>query len=78
MKFDIKTIGRKNNRAISIVELLKSPAIMALGFSTIFLSCDPNELCNGLKLLLELKQAGNYSNLINEEIAAMVDKLMYS
>ena len=46
MKFYIKIIGRKSHRNSSIVELLKSPAIMASGISTIFLSSDPNELCD--------------------------------
>ena len=43
---------------------------------TIFLSSDPNELCNRLKLLLQKKQAGNNSDIINDEIVAIVDKLL--
>ena len=35
MKLDIEIIDRKSPRDISIVELLKSPAIMASGISTI-------------------------------------------
>ena len=35
-KFDIIKIGRKSPRDSSIVELLKSPAIMASGNSTLF------------------------------------------
>ena len=34
---------------------------------TIFLSSDPNELCNRLKLLLQEKQAGNISDIIIQE-----------
>ena len=41
-----------------------------------FLSSDTNELCDRLKLLLQQKHAGNNSNIINEEIAAIVDKLL--
>ena len=47
---------------------------MASGISkTLFLSSDPDELCNRLKLLLEKKQAGNNSEIINDEIVAIVD-----
>ena len=42
----------------------------------IFLSSDPDELCNRLKLLLQEKQAGNNSDIINQEIIAIVDKLL--
>ena len=46
----------------------KSPDIMvfASGVSkTIFLSSDPNELCDRLKLLLQEKHAGNNSILMD-------------
>ena len=77
MNFNIKQKGNKSNRDKSIIRLLKSPAIMASGISkTIFLSSDPDELCNRLKLLLQEKHAGNNSDLINEEIVAIVDKLL--
>ena len=50
---------------------------MASGVSqTIFLSSDADELCDRLKLLLQEKHAGNNSNLINDEIVAIVDKLL--
>ena len=50
---------------------------MASGISKIiFLSSDPDELCNRLKLLLQEKQAGNNSDIINDEIVAIVDKLL--
>ena len=50
---------------------------MASGISkTIFLSSDPDELCNGLKLFLQEKYAGNNSDIINDEIIAVVDKLL--
>ena len=41
---------------------------MASGISTMFLSSDPDELCRRTKLFLQERQAGNNSNLINEEI----------
>ena len=50
---------------------------MASGISrTIILSSNPNELCDRLRLLLQEEQAGNNSDLINDEIVAIVDKLL--
>ena len=46
---------------------------MASGVSTIFLQSDPNELCDGLKIILQEKQAGNNANIINEEFFGIVD-----
>ena len=60
-----------------MIRLLEQPAIMASGFSkTIIPSSDPNELCDRLKLLLQEKHAGNNSDIINDEIVAIVDKLL--
>ena len=51
--------------------------VSASGISkTKFLPSDANELCDRLKLLLQEKQAGNNSDIINDEIAAIVDKLL--
>ena len=77
MKYDIDSIGRPSVRHNSMIRLLEQPAIMASGFSkTIILSSDPNELCDRLKLLLREKHAGNNSDIINDEIVAIVDKLL--
>ena len=77
MNYDIKSTGRPSTRHNSMVRLLDQPAIMASGISkTIILSSDPNELCDRLKLLLQEKQAGNNSDIINDEIVAIVDKLL--
>ena len=47
--------------------------VSASGISkTIFLSADPNELCDRLKLLLQEKQAGNSSDIINDEIVVII------
>ena len=59
-----------------MIRLLDSPAIMASGITTIFLSSDPIELCDRLRLLLQEKQAGNISSIIIEEIVAIFDKLL--
>ena len=77
MNYDTKSTGRPSTRHTSIIKILESPAIMASGVSkTIILSSDPNELCDRLKLLLQEKQAGNNSDIINEETVAIVDKLL--
>ena len=45
MNFNIEQKGNKSDRDKSLTRLLKSPAIMASGFSkTTFLSSDPDEL----------------------------------
>ena len=77
MNYDTKSTGRPNTRHTSIIKILESPAIMASGISkTIMLSSDPNELCDRLKLLLQEKHAGINSDIINDEIVAIVDKLL--
>ena len=77
MHFDERRVGNKSTRDRTLINLLNSPAIMASGITkTIFLSSDPNELCDRLKLLLQEKQAGNNSDIINQEIVALVDKLL--
>ena len=77
MNYDTKSTGRPSIRHSSIIKILESPAIMASGISrTKFLSSDPNELCDMLKVLLQEKHGGNNSNLIDEEIVAIVDKLL--
>ena len=48
INFDIGNIGRPSTRDKSMMKLLKSPAMKDSGISTIFLSPDPNELCDRL------------------------------
>ena len=79
MHFDMKAQGNKSTRDRTLIKLLKSPGLMvsASGVSrTIFLSSDPDELCNRLKLLLQEKYGGNNSDIINDEIIAIIDKLL--
>ena len=77
MNFDKSRVGNKSTRDRTLITLLNSPVIMASGISkTIILSSDPDELCERLKLLLQEKQAGNNSDIINDEIVAIVDKLL--
>ena len=79
MHFDQKAVGNKSIRDRKLIKLLNSPGLVvsASGTSkTIFLSSDPNEFCDRLKLLLQEKQAGNNSDIINEEIVVIIDKLL--
>ena len=77
MNFDKSRPGKKSTRDSTLITLLNSPAIMASGIlKTIFLSSDPDELCERLKLLLQEKNAGNNSDIINDEIVAILDELL--
>ena len=49
---------------------------MASAVTTIFLSENPDELCDRLKLLLQEKYARNNSDIINDEVVAIIDKLL--
>ena len=76
MHFDTRAPGRKSTRDSTLITLLNSPRIMASGVTTIFLSENADEICNRLKLLLQEKHAGNNSDIINDEIVAIIDKLL--
>ena len=79
MHFDLKAVGEKSARDKTLIKLLKSPGLMvsASGVSkTIFLSSDPDEPCERLKFLLQEKQAGNNSDINNQDIVAIVDKIL--
>ena len=79
MNFDLKAQGNKSTLDRTLKNLLKSPGLMvsAAGISNIiFLSSDADELCHKLRLFLQEKQAGNSSDIINQEINAIVDKLL--
>ena len=76
MNYDAKSIGRPSIEHSSIIKILESPAIMASGVTTIFLSENANELCDRLRFLLQGKHGGNNSNIINDEIVAIVDKVL--
>ena len=77
INYDVKSTGRPSIRHTSFINILDSPAIRASGISsTIILSSNPNELCDRVELIIQEKHAGNNSNLIDEEIVAIVDKLL--
>ena len=73
MNFDLKAQGNRSNQDKTLIKLLKSQGLMvsASGFSKkLFLSSDTDELCDGLKFLLQEKQAGKNSDIINQEVVA--------
>ena len=79
MYLDTKALGNKSTRDRSLIKLLKSPGLIvsASGVSkTILLSSDANEICDRLKLLLQEKHAGKNSDIINDEIVAIIDNLL--
>ena len=70
---------KKSTRDRMLIKLLKSPGLMVSvpGTSkTVFLSSNGDELCDRLTLLLREKHAGKNSNINNDEIVAIVDKLL--
>ena len=76
MHFDVRGQVRKYIRNGTLTNLLRSPAIMASGISNaLLLSSAFNELCNRLKLLLQ-KKRGNKSDIIDEKIVAIVNKIL--
>ena len=75
-KFSFEQKRRKTIRNKSLIKLLKLPTVMVLGFSTIFQSSELDELCERSKLLLQDREVGSNSDIINEEIVAIVDKLL--
>ena len=79
MHFDLKAVGKKSTRDRTLIKILKSPGLIVSAsgvLNTIILSSDPDELCDRLKLLLQEKHAGNNSDIINQEIVAIVDKFL--
>ena len=78
MNFDQRAVGINSTRDETLIKILKSPGLIVSasgGSKTIFLSSDPDELCDRLKILLQERHAGNNSDIINDEIIAIVDKL---
>ena len=77
--FYLKAQGKKSTRDRTLIKLLKSAGLMLSASDvskTIFLSSDPDELCNRLKILLQENYAGNNSDIINDEIVAIIGKLL--
>ena len=83
-RFDVEHTGNKSTRDKNLIKLINSPAIRAgslkeskpKGCSTKFLSSNPNELCDRMKLILQENQALNNSNIMKEEVVIIADKFL--
>ena len=76
MHFDTKALGNKSVRDRKLIKLLNSPGLLVSASSvskTIFLSSDPNEICDRLKLLLQEKHAGNNFDVIVVKIEKLLE-----
>ena len=79
MNFDLKGVGIKSTRDRKFINLPKPPGLFVSpsGVSnTLFSSSDPDEIGDSFVLLLQEKQAGNTSDIIVEEIVAIVDRII--
>ena len=77
VKFDFRYPGKKSTGDRILIKLPKSSGLMVLASvvsNIVFLSTEPNELSDRLKLLLQEKQAGKNFDLINQENVTIVDK----
>ena len=67
MNFDLKAQGNKSTRDKTLIKLLKSTGLIVSASrvsKTLFLSSDPDKLCNRFKLSLQEKKAGTNSDII--------------
>ena len=79
MNFDLKAQGNKSTQDRTVIKLPKSQGLMvsaSVVSKTMFLTSDPDELCDIVKLILQEKQVGNNSEIIKDEIFAIVDKIL--
>ena len=76
MQFDIHSRGKKLIDGNLMKNYFSKRAILASGLKTIFLSKNPNELYDKLKILLEENPAGKISDQISQENVAIIDKLL--
>ena len=76
MHFDKLPRGKSLRDKNRIKNYFSEKRFVASGLRTIFLSENPNEICDKLRLLLQEKQTGNNSDIINQEIVAIIDKLL--
>ena len=76
INFVERALGFESARDKSVIRLFTSPAIMASGISTLVLPETLGKLCDGLKILLQEKQAGNNSITINGKLVAIADRLL--
>ena len=77
MHFDIHANGKSYRDKNLIKYYYDKRALPASGFQEIFfLSENPNELCNSIRLIIQEKQCGNDSNRFDSEIYAIIDEFL--
>ena len=74
--FNTRATGKGNRDRNLIKNYFNERAVLASGLKTIFLSDNPNELCDRLKFLIQEKRAGNNSDMINQEMVVIISKLL--
>ena len=77
LNFDVKSMGNKSTGDRTLIKFFKLPGLLVStsgNSNLIFLSSDPKELCDKLKILIQEGKAGNKSDVIIQENFAKVDK----
>ena len=74
--FITRATGNSNRDRNLTKNYYNKRAILASGLKTTFLSEDPIELSDGIKLLKQEKRAGNTADMNNQEMVAIFDKLL--
>ena len=75
VKYDLSLAGDKRSNRYNYIKKLETKSIRATDVEVIFLSSNPNVLVDRLHLLYQEKLSGNDSNIINDEMIAIYDKL---
>ena len=76
MFLDIRAKGNISKDKIVIISYFNRRDILSSELRTIFLSENTNELSDRFILMLQAKQAGNYSNVNNEEKVTINNRLL--
>ena len=76
MFLDIGAKGKISKDKIVIISYFNRKDILSSELRTTFLSENTKELSDGFKLMLQEEQAGNYSNVKNEEKVAIKSRLL--
>ena len=75
MHFDFHSRGKSLRDRTLRKNYFNKRSILASGLKTVFLSENPYEVCDELKLLLQKKRAANILVTMNEEMVVIFDKL---
>ena len=76
MHFDIRAKGKSSRDENFIKNFFNKRVIPASGLKTTFLPENPNEIYDKLKFLVKEKQGENDSNKINQQMVAIIGKLL--